>query len=512
MVAELTILNSNEPGSIIKAPYRLDEPIKLVRSCVANKLSEPQSPKKVLFSINGIRIEDYNKTWAFYRALGNTVTMSVRDEQMTIELTNTNMGPNSETFTMKVKLDDTVADIKLEMQRLQKWNAHLYNKDDNIHISYKGSRMESTMSLDHYGIQDGDNLVFSTSFPTGSKISENNFGFGNNNSSSNSGGLFGNTSSSFGNNSTTGSSFGNSSASGSAFGSFGISSNPSNSGSLFGSSNTSSSNNGSAFGNSSGFGNTSNSSNSGNLFGSSSSFSFGNNSSSGLFGAPASSGFGCAIPQPINFAPRSVAVFGSPPVPQSVGSADTFGSAPKTFADVSREQNIKKVNLAKTAPIGRRLRSGTNVEVRCNCVTYRVIIPQGNGIYDLMSSCLRCVVCGSTTATPVTVGFYDCKYRIHGVKENNERYTSDWKIVPKEDQYQVYDESKGEASWKVLIIESRPIGAVDRCTICLEPLTSDKQTIACGHTYHAKCHSQWHTGCPICNLNQDFEVGVVAED
>lgn len=218
------------------------------------------------------------------------------------------------------------------------------------------------------------------------------------------------------------------------------------------------------------------------------------------------------MPQPISFAPRSVAVFGSPPVPQSVGSVDTFGSAPKTFADVSREQNIKKVNLAKTAPIGRRLRSGTNVEVRCNCVTYRVIIPQGNGIYDLMSSCLRCVVCGSTTATPVTVGFYDCKYRIHGVKENNERYTSDWKIVPKEDQYQVYDESKGEASWKVLIIESRPIGAVDRCTICLEPLISDKQTIACGHTYHAKCHSQWHTGCPICNLNQDFEVGVVAED
>lgn len=64
MVAELTILNSNEPGSIIKAPYRLDEPIKLVRSRDAHKLSEPQSPKKVLFSINGIRIEDYNKTWA----------------------------------------------------------------------------------------------------------------------------------------------------------------------------------------------------------------------------------------------------------------------------------------------------------------------------------------------------------------------------------------------------------------------------------------------------------------
>ena len=45
--------------------------------------------------------------------------------------------------------------------------------------------------------------------------------------------------------------------------------------------------------------------------------------------------------------------------------------------------------------------------------------------------------------------------------------------------------------------------ACENCTICLEPLSGDIRTLACGHKFHTACMRQWenrnhHCTCPNC--------------
>ncbi|KAI8148646.1 ubiquitin-related domain-containing protein [Fennellomyces sp. T-0311] len=180
------------------------------------------------------------------------------------------------------------------------------------------------------------------------------------------------------------------------------------------------------------------------------------------------------------------------------------GFTPIQFADVSDEGGPQKVQLAETAPPGRVVANGTNIEAKCKCTPrYRVICPQGYGLYELGDANTKCPVCGSTGVTPVTCGFLRCQYRFHGIKADGTVYKSDWKTVTEEDQYQLFDPSKG-ASWKRLGIESKAswAGTDDVCTICLEDMVEKCATLGCGHQFHSNCISSWRLTCPNCRASR----------
>ncbi|KAF9112175.1 hypothetical protein BGX27_003837 [Mortierella sp. AM989] len=182
------------------------------------------------------------------------------------------------------------------------------------------------------------------------------------------------------------------------------------------------------------------------------------------------------------------------------------------FADVSNASNVRKRKLTSDGPAARTVCRGTNVECKCECTSaYRVICMKKFGMVELSQVQLCCPSCGkSNKITPVTVGFRLCKYRFHGIKENDEQYTSDWKDVEQDDGYQLFDPSK-KTTWKRLVIESAPLGRSEDCAICLEhmPFTT---ALGCGHRFHKECYEQWNSSCPNCRFNQHLITGGKPKD
>jgi hypothetical protein len=192
-------------------------------------------------------------------------------------------------------------------------------------------------------------------------------------------------------------------------------------------------------------------------------------------------------------------------VGQAQGGGGGPGASGVMFEDVSDTQNIRKVNFSKRAPRGRTARSGTNVECNCECTPrYRVICPTGWSVIELSDATFTCPSCSrKDKIVPVTVGFMDCKYRFYGIKSNGEQYTSEWKEVTEDDQYQLFYPSK-QVSWKRLVMESAKSWAREDCIMCLRPMDTST-TLACGHHYHEDCHQQWNS-CPQCRLNQHLKM------
>ncbi|KAF9145266.1 hypothetical protein BGX21_006956, partial [Mortierella sp. AD011] len=148
------------------------------------------------------------------------------------------------------------------------------------------------------------------------------------------------------------------------------------------------------------------------------------------------------------------------------------------FADVSNVSNVRKRKFSHDAPPGRTVSRGTNVECKCACTpNYRVICEKGFGLMELSEARLCCPNCNkSNKVTPVTVGFVRCKYRFHGIKENDEQYTSEWKEVKRDDFYQVFDPSK-QSKWRRLVIESASLDASEECAICLERMEKKSKAL-----------------------------------
>ncbi|KAI9276710.1 hypothetical protein BDA99DRAFT_600606 [Phascolomyces articulosus] len=176
------------------------------------------------------------------------------------------------------------------------------------------------------------------------------------------------------------------------------------------------------------------------------------------------------------------------------------GPAFSMFADVSDEGGLRQYAFSDHAPPGRSVDNGTNIEVECECTPdYRVIHTHGMGLFELNKSLAQCPNCKSTNVKPVTVGFTECQYRIHGVKLDGTRFKSDWKRVLEEDMYQRYDPSN-QVAWKRLGIESKRLeenAEEPCCTICLEDVKATK-TLSCGHRFHTDCISRWKLICPNC--------------
>ncbi|KAF9419684.1 hypothetical protein BGZ76_004223 [Entomortierella beljakovae] len=172
------------------------------------------------------------------------------------------------------------------------------------------------------------------------------------------------------------------------------------------------------------------------------------------------------------------------------------------FMTIARE-----LELNSTVLKGRAVGRGTNVECKCECTNYNVICKRQFGRIELSEAKFKCPNCFQNyRIVPISVGFTDCKYRFHGIKTTGEQYTSEWKDVPVEDAYQLFNPRQQQTKWKRLVIESAEINACDDCTICLEPMHIVLR-LGCGHRFHRHCYSQWNSKCPNCYLNQHLVTG-----
>ncbi|KAG0371948.1 hypothetical protein BGX24_000955 [Mortierella sp. AD032] len=182
-------------------------------------------------------------------------------------------------------------------------------------------------------------------------------------------------------------------------------------------------------------------------------------------------------------------------------------NAPLQFADVSDGSGPMKRKLYTNAPRGRSVSTGTNVEVNCDCTPrYQVICDIGFGTIELTQNQFTCPNCESSENTvPVTVGFWMCKYRFHGLKADGTQFTACWNLVRKSDKYQLFDPRK-QTEWTRLVIESAPLDGEDDCSLCLERMVDYVTTLDCGHRFHEYCyHHRNSDSCSHCDF-QDFLV------
>ncbi|KAG0365340.1 hypothetical protein BGZ54_006646 [Gamsiella multidivaricata] len=98
------------------------------------------------------------------------------------------------------------------------------------------------------------------------------------------------------------------------------------------------------------------------------------------------------------------------------------------FPDISNSTGLLHRKSSPSAPRGRKVSYGTNVECQCDCTSgYRVICPREFGQFELACTTFQCPNCKEQKVgvVPVTVGFTKCKYRFHGIKASKEQYTSE---------------------------------------------------------------------------------------
>ncbi|KAI8600736.1 ubiquitin-related domain-containing protein [Dissophora ornata] len=177
------------------------------------------------------------------------------------------------------------------------------------------------------------------------------------------------------------------------------------------------------------------------------------------------------------------------------------------FADVSNTRGVSKIQLSNSAPHGRSVSRGTNVECKCECTPgYPVISREGFGTIELSRAAFICPNCGrSDKIIPSTVGFLRCKYRFYGIKTTGQQYTSEWKDVTWEDAYQRFNPDN-QTRWRRLIIESAELNDCEICTICLEQM-GRTEPLECGHRFHGHCYAQWNSSCPNCRFNRHLISG-----
>ncbi|KAF9928881.1 hypothetical protein BGZ65_006057 [Modicella reniformis] len=176
------------------------------------------------------------------------------------------------------------------------------------------------------------------------------------------------------------------------------------------------------------------------------------------------------------------------------------------FSDISDTKSVCKVEFSESAPKGRTTCHGTNIECECECTPdYQVICRKEFGKIELSVDSFKCPNCdGCQNIALVTVGFVECKYRFHGVKATGERHTTEWVEVTKDDCYQYFNPIK-TIGWKRLVIESAELCALDKCSICLQPMSNTTSpNPCCGHRFHSTCYAKWNSSCPTCHLNQQL--------
>ncbi|KAK3806730.1 MAG: ubiquitin-related domain-containing protein [Benniella sp.] len=182
----------------------------------------------------------------------------------------------------------------------------------------------------------------------------------------------------------------------------------------------------------------------------------------------------------------------------AIGGGNAGAAETLTLSDVTV---MRKYQFTEAAPEGRLCMRGTNIECQCPCTPdYLVVSPRLYGLVNLIDSQFECPNCRSmNTASPITAGFVECRYRFHGIKSTGEQYSSEWKEVTAEDCYQLFDTSC-KATWVQLFIESTNLFTSEVCALCLGHMDESEQR-DCGHRFHGTCSGHWDP-CPRCRFNQ----------
>ena len=137
-----------------------------------------------------------------------------------------------------------------------------------------------------------------------------------------------------------------------------------------------------------------------------------------------------------------------------------------TFADLTKSNNLKRMEWILNAPNWRMARPGICIEGECSnpsCVAYKQLVVINIGIkkFDLlvesgrMSKCPECL----QYVQPITCAFNRCKWRWKGMMQTSDnaepkQVSEDWKLA--DNAYHRFDENFDEAVvWRQLIFKAK---------------------------------------------------------
>lgn len=172
----------------------------------------------------------------------------------------------------------------------------------------------------------------------------------------------------------------------------------------------------------------------------------------------------------------------------------------------------RKIQFSRNASRGRVPNVGANVECECWCTPITRVICQKNlGTLEIAKTAFVCPNCGkSDKIKPKTVGFLNCKVRIHRIRSfDGEQHTTEWVEVKGDDCYFLAGANIGNAIRRRLIYETVSLNHCATCTICLK-VPKFFKTLPCGHQFHVGCIRKWRELCPNCQYNKHLIIDPVS--
>jgi hypothetical protein len=164
----------------------------------------------------------------------------------------------------------------------------------------------------------------------------------------------------------------------------------------------------------------------------------------------------------------------------------------------------RKIRFSRNASRGRVPTIGANVECECYCTPITRVICQKNlGTLEIANSHFVCPNCSnSDKIKPKTVGFLNCKVRVHRIRSiDGEQHTTEWMEVRGDDCYFLAGANIGNVTRRRLIYETISLNHRPTCTICLK-VPEFFKTLPCGHRFHVGCIRKWKGVCPNCQYNR----------
>ncbi|CAK4084091.1 unnamed protein product [Aphanomyces euteiches] len=165
------------------------------------------------------------------------------------------------------------------------------------------------------------------------------------------------------------------------------------------------------------------------------------------------------------------------------------------FADLGNNDLVKQFGLRSTT-------QSTNEE--CDAHGKQVVAQHNFEAFNLSTHKVVCPLCLSPF-TPITCGFYQCKWRFEGVRYGSGMHMSSQWTEASNRKYHLFDASKGKTvQWLSLVVSVRPLDAKE-CPVCFEPLADRAdglESLPCEHSAHAKCMQQWAIICKLQNQSQ----------
>ncbi|KAH9194276.1 hypothetical protein AeNC1_003752 [Aphanomyces euteiches] len=171
------------------------------------------------------------------------------------------------------------------------------------------------------------------------------------------------------------------------------------------------------------------------------------------------------------------------------------------FAEVENCQHLQQRRVSYEGPTWRTICHGLNIEGNClnrQCQAFGklVIAPILMNPFNLLSHSMKCPICRAHV-TPITCGFYKCRWRFEGVKAPSMmQMCSAWSVADGDKYHRFSSDECNLVEWESLLIIPMPLGN-DSCAVCYDSLS--RHTLLhhppCNHKVHATCLKAWTKRC-----------------